>query len=198
MPSGRLRQIYRLLQLECTRIKLIIGSFFFDQLFVGTPLDDPAVVQNHDDVRVPDRGQAVGNHERGAAFHQSIHTFLNDTLRTGIDGGGCLIEDHTRRVCRHAFVVGGVQASIADIFQHGSGEQIGILKNKTDGAAKIILADLVDIDPVVSDLAVSNVVETVQQVGDGRLACAGRADERQLLARFGIQLNIVQDNFFGT
>ena len=43
------------------------------------------------------------------------------------------------------------------------------------------------------DLAVGNVIEAVDQVGNGGLACAGGAHEGQLLARLGKEADVVED-----
>src|SRR5699024_6767876 len=50
----------------------------------------------------------------------------------------------------------------------------------------------VDVDAVVADFAVGNIVKPVDEVGDRRLAGAGGADERNLLAGFRVERNIVQ------
>ena len=52
--------------------------------------------------------------------------------------------------------------------------------------------NLVDVDAVVADLAVGNVVEAVDEVGDGRLTGTGGTDKRDLLARLGIYGHAVQ------
>ena len=69
---------------------------------------------------------------------------------------------------------------------------MGILKHDAQRAAQIILLDLVDVDTVVADLAILNIVETVDQVGDGRLARARGADKGDLLARRGVKLDVVE------
>ena len=56
-----------------------------DQVFVVATLDDLAVVQYNDGIAVADGGQSVGNNEYGSALHQIVHSFLYDTLCTGID-----------------------------------------------------------------------------------------------------------------
>ena len=66
----------------------------------------------------------------------------------------------------HDFLVGRIQATVADIIADGAGKQVGILQNDAERAAKIGFFDLIDIDAVVADLAVREVVETVDQVGD--------------------------------
>ena len=72
---------------------------------------------------------------------------------------------------------------------------MGILKNDAQRAAQIRLFDLVDVDAVIADLAVGNIVKAVDQVGNGRLACTGGADKRDLLPRFGPQTDIMEDQF---
>ena len=56
-----------------------------DQVFVVTALDDLAVIQYNDRITVADGGESVGNNEYGSALHQIVHSFLYDTLCTGID-----------------------------------------------------------------------------------------------------------------
>lgn len=49
---------------------------------------------------------------------------------------------------------------------------MGILQHDSERVAQVIFFDLVDIDTVIADLAVLDIVETVDQVGDGRLSGA--------------------------
>ena len=65
---------------------------------MGTSLNDPSVFQNHDSITVTDSGQSVGNNKYGTPFHQVIHTLLDNTLCTGIDAGGCLVQEQYRRI----------------------------------------------------------------------------------------------------
>lgn len=48
-------------------------------------LDDLAVIQYNDGIAVADGGESVSNNEYGSALHQIVHSFLYDTLCTGID-----------------------------------------------------------------------------------------------------------------
>ena len=82
--------------------------------------------------------------------------------------------------------IGGIQLAVADILHDGAGEQVDILQNHAQGAAQVGLGDLVDVDIVIADLAVGDVIEPVDQVGDGGLAGTGSADEGDLLAGTGI------------
>ena len=47
---------------------------------------------------------------------------------------------------------------------------------------------------VVEDLTLLDVVEAVDQVGDGGLTGAGRTDESDLLARTAVEVDVVQDD----
>ena len=86
------------LELECTCVELVVCTLVGDELVVVTSLDDPAVVKYHDDIGVHDGGETVCDNEYRSAFHELIHTLLNDGLRSGIDRGCSLVEDHYRRI----------------------------------------------------------------------------------------------------
>ena len=95
-----------------------------------------------------------------------------------------------------ARVVVRVQIAVADVLHDRSGEQVRVLKDDAQTVPQVGLLDLVDVDAVVADLAVGDVVEAVDQVRDRRLARAGGADERQLLAGLGVQRDVVQHGLF--
>ena len=94
VPCGR----FESLQLEGPGIELVILALLFQQLVVCAALDDAAVVHDHDHIGVADGGQAVGDHEDRAAFHEGVHAGLDDLLGAGIDGGSGLVQDHDRGV----------------------------------------------------------------------------------------------------
>ena len=50
------------------------------------------------------------------------------------------------------------------------------IQHDAEAAAQIFLFDLIDVDAVVPDLAVCDVIEPVDEVGDGHLACADGSD----------------------
>ena len=93
---------------------------------------------------------------------------------------------------RDALLVGRIQVAVADVVHHGAGEQVHVLQHDAQRAAQIGLADLVDVDAVVADFAVGDVIEAVDEVGDGRLAGTGGADKRDLLTRLGVYGHAVQ------
>ena len=177
--------------------------------------------------------------EHGAALHQRVHTALDDGLGPCVDGRGCFVQNHNRRVgdrragdgqklalplrqigavagqhrrvavgqtgdevvrarqhCGfYAFVVACRQVPVADVVHHRAGEQVRVLQHDAERAAQRAFFDLVDVDAVVADFAVGDVVKAVEQIGDGRFARAGRADEGDLLPRLGVERDVMQDGF---
>ena len=61
-------------------------------------------------------------------------------------------------------LIGCIKISVTDIVADGSGKQVGILQDNTEGAAQIIFFDLGDIDAVIADFSLLNIVETVEEV----------------------------------
>ena len=92
-----------------------------------------------------------------------------------------------------AVLVRGVELSVAQVFHHRTGKEVDILQNHAQRAAQVALADFVDIDAVIADLAVGDVVEAVEQVGDGGFARARRAHEGDLLTRLRVEGDVVQN-----
>ena len=76
---------FLLFELECSGIKLIVGSFFFYKLFVISSFNDSTVVKHHYNVRVHYGGKSVSDNEYGSAFHKLIHALLNNLLGSGIN-----------------------------------------------------------------------------------------------------------------
>ena len=124
-------------------------------------------------------GQAgpVGGDQGIVALGQAA----DEGIRPG-DGGGPL-----------HLLLGGVQLAKADVVGDGAAEQVGILEHDAQGAAQIRLADVLEVDAVVGDAPLADLVEPVDQVGDGGLARAGGAHEGNLLPRLGVQGNALQD-----
>ena len=108
---------------------------------------------------------------------------LDEAVGVGQLGGG------------HALFIGGGQAAVADVLHNGAGEQVGILQHDAKRGTQRVLFDGLDVVAVVEDLTLLDVVEAVDQVGDGGLTGAGRTDESDLLARTAIEVDVVQDDF---
>ena len=73
-------------------VQLVISSFLCKKLVVGATLDDMSLLQDHDAVAVAYCGKTMGNDKSSSAFHQLVHTILNQLLGTGINGAGSLIQ----------------------------------------------------------------------------------------------------------
>ena len=70
---------------------------------------------------------------------------------------------------------------------------MGVLQHDPKRVAQVIFFDLVDIDAVIADLAVLNIVETVDQVGNGRLSGTGAADKGNFLTRRSVEIYVVKN-----
>jgi len=55
-------------------------------------LDDPALVEDQDQVCVRDRRQPVRDHERRPTFHEVAQAVLDFALGVGVDGGQRVVE----------------------------------------------------------------------------------------------------------
>ena len=86
-------------QLEHTCIELVVFSPLSDQLVVVATLDDLAVLQHHDRLRVPYGGKTVGDNENCSALHERVHALLDERLSTGVDRACGLVQDQHRRIC---------------------------------------------------------------------------------------------------
>ena len=93
--------------------------------------------------------------------------------------------------------VGGVEAAVADVLHDGAAEQVGILQDHGDVLSQHVALDVLDVDAVDGDRAGINVIEAVEQVGNGGLACAGGADEGDLLAGLCVQGDVLQHGLLG-
>ena len=230
-----------LFEFKRARVQLIVHALLRDELIVRAALDDPAVIEDHDRIRVADGGEPVRDDKHRSALHQSIHALLHKRFRTRIDGGSRFVQDHDGRIgnrrprngnqltlslrqvgrlvtehrvvpfgqardkvvrvgklCRgDALLVRRIQFSVTDVLHNGARKQVCILQNDAQRTAQVCLFDLIDIDAVVADLAVGDVVEAVQKVGNGRFARARRTDKGDLLTGFCIDGDVVKDNFFG-
>lgn len=62
-------------------------------------LDDLAVVDDEDHIRLADGGKPVRDDEGRRALHQRMRRFLNQHFRFGIDRAGCFIQHKNLRLC---------------------------------------------------------------------------------------------------
>ena len=85
-------------------------------------------------------------------------------------------------------LVGRLRAAVADVVADGVVEQHGVLRDHADGAAQRLLGDVADVLAVDGDAPAGDVVEAEEQPRDGRLAGAGRTDDRDRPARRHLEL----------
>ena len=150
-------------------------------------------------------GRLVEDHDRRVGYGrarnaQQLALALAQAAAVALEYSVVAVRQHADEVigvgelCRRdAFVIRRVRIAVANVFHDGAGEEVHVLEHNAETAAQIGLADLIDIDAVIADLAVGNVVEAVDEVRDRRLSGASRADEGHLLAGFGVERDVVQD-----
>ena len=73
---------------------------------------------------------------------------------------------------------------------------MGILQHNAKASAQIGLFDLLNVNAIIQDRALLNIVKTIDQVGNGGLACARAAHKSDFLAGLGKNVNIMQNGFF--
>lgn len=61
------------------------------------PLDDLALLEHHDTVRIPHGGETMGDDKRRTVFHQALHSVVDVHFRPRIDGTRRLVEHEDRR-----------------------------------------------------------------------------------------------------
>ena len=79
-------------------MEAVIKSFTVHQFIMGAGLDNPAVIDNHDPVRMPNCGKSVGNDNRGSVLHQAFEGLLNFYFGLRIYVGGGLVKQYQLRV----------------------------------------------------------------------------------------------------
>ena len=90
-------------------------------------------------------------------------------------------------------LIRGVQAAVADVIHDGAGENEAILQHDTHLRAQRVQRYLGDIVPVDEHPAGIDVVETRDEVDDRRFAGTRGTDKRDGLARFHIEIEVLQN-----
>ena len=83
---------------ELQGIELIILALLFEQRFVGPFFHNGAVHESNDPVGIPDRGEAVRDHQGRPSLHQLIECILDLDFSLGVKRRGGFIEDQDRGV----------------------------------------------------------------------------------------------------
>ena len=100
--------------------------------------------------------------------------------------------------CRDDFLIGGIRATVADVLHDGAVEKPGILQDHAEHAAQVIAVELLDVVAVHQDGTAVDIVETHQQLDHGGLAGTGWTDDGDLLARFGVEGKVIDDDLVRT
>ena len=116
---------------------------------------------------------------RGSGYGEHLALSLAETAAVRFDNGLITVGELADKavgvgeLCRgDNFLVRGVEPAVADVLHDRIAEQISLLQNDAERAAEICLFDFIDIDSVVTYLAVLNIVKTVYQIGYRGLARA--------------------------
>ena len=96
----------------------------------------------------------------------------------------------TRRF--HDLFAGGAGLAVGDVLGHRAAEQIHVLLHDADILPQAFQGDMADVLPIDQDAAAGHLVEAGDEVAQGGLAAARRADQRQPFARPDIQADVVQ------
>ena len=91
----------------------------------------------------------------------------------------------------------GVGLGVAEVVADGLVEEVGILADDADGGAEGLAGQIAHVVAVDADRAARDVVEPRDERGQGRLARARRADDRDQLARLHRQLDVRQHDAVG-
>ncbi len=70
----------------------MVEPFLVHQFAVSPRLHKASFVQDEDAIGALDGGEAMGDHERGSAFHQLLQRFLDQTFRLAVERRGGLIQ----------------------------------------------------------------------------------------------------------
>ena len=94
--------------------------------------------------------------------------------------------------CPDDFFIRCIQFTEPDIFFHRSGKQMCILQHNSKGTSQIRLADLGNINSVIADLSLLNIIESIDQIGNGRFSGSGGSHKGNLLPRLCIKVHIME------
>ena len=82
-------------------VQLFVIAVYLEQLVVGTPLYDTALVEHADFVAALDGRESVGYGDGCARLHESLQRLLNQSLALGVERRGGLVEDEYGRVLEY-------------------------------------------------------------------------------------------------
>ena len=81
-------------------VQLVVCAALGHQFVMRASFHDALIANVQDAVAVLDGGQTVRNDERRASLQQRLNAVLQQLLRLGVDGGGCLVQYQDARVAQ--------------------------------------------------------------------------------------------------
>ncbi len=78
-------------------VELLVAAIGGEQLGMGAPLDDAAVLEHEQQVSGADRGQPVRDHDRRTPIQRLGERLLHRRLGGGVQVGGGLVQDDDPR-----------------------------------------------------------------------------------------------------
>src|SRR5674476_181680 len=165
------------------------------QLGVGGHIESRERVVEDIDVRSFDQRSRDGQSLPLPSGH--VRTALGDRR---VELAGHLADEvgrlgHLERVPQ--LLVGGVRLAEAQVAGDGAGEQVRLLRDEPDPVPQDLGVERPDVDTVDLDRAACRVVQARDQVHQGRLAGARRADDRRHRARTDVEREVTQDRVLG-
>src|SRR5207253_6435223 len=105
--------------------------------------------------------------------------------------------DVRRRPRGHDFAHRRAFLAVSDVVADRPGEQPGVLQDHAERAPDDVAWQLARIDAVEADRAAIDLVEAHEQIDDGRLAGARRANDRDRLSRRNIEAEVLDERLLG-
>ena len=136
---------------------------------MGSALDDAALLEHQDAVRIAHGGKPMRDDEHRAARHQTVHALLHDALGAGVDGAGGFVQNEHGRV-RHGRAGDGQQlplplGEVCAVTRQQRVVAVGQMLDERVGARQ--LCRIHDLRVVCVQLAIADVVRdgACKQVG---------------------------------
>ena len=147
--------------------------------------------------------QHLGVGEHGARDGQHLLLSLRDVQSVVADDGVVAVRQAHDEVMNLGclgrgddLLAGRARAAEGDVVIDGAIEQPGVLQHHRVGRAQAPAGDVHAVAPLHQDVTLLRVVKAHQQVDDGGLARAGRADDGHQTAGPGVQVEVVNDDLF--
>jgi len=123
-------------------VEIAVAAVEIVEGLVGSTLEDLALFYDENLVGATDGGEAVGDHEGGAALHEEVEAVLDEGLGFGVERARGLVEyedagvgeDGARDGEALALTAGELDAALADDGVVAFGKTLGELVDSRDGA----------------------------------------------------------------